>query len=375
MKQNLIAVVLPVGMLLCSCDKTARQTDADAPMTVTVAYPEVDSIVLHKEFPAFLTSENETEIVARVNGYIVAKKFVDGEYVKAGQPLFIIESTTYVDNVNKAEAALQSAIAQNEYAAKQYEAMLKAIESDAVSKMDLNQAESNLRESEAAVNTAKAQLQTARTMLGYCTTRAPYDCYVAKPTVNVNDYVAGESSPMSLVKVYDNRHIYVNFSIDNDTYQAMTQTAAGRRVDLNRVPVHFNDTIMTTYYGQLDYASPMIDKSTGTVTLRLIVDNPDNELRSGMFAVVQLPYAVSPHALLVNDASLGTDQLGHYLYTVNDSNTVVYTPVEVGELYHDSLRVITSGIHPTARYVTDALLKVRDGAKVKPVSGTDAVKK
>ena len=183
---SLIIPAISVMVLSTSCAKNDRHSEDQQKITVTVALPEIDSLVLHKSYPAYITAINETEIVARVNGYIVAKEFTDGDFVKAGQPLFIIESTSYQDAVNQAEASLQSTIAQNEYATKQYDAMKKALESDAVSKMDVNQAESNLRESEAAIKTAKARLQSARTMLSYCTTRAPYDCYVAKPTVDVS---------------------------------------------------------------------------------------------------------------------------------------------------------------------------------------------
>ena len=368
--KSLLIPAASVLVLSTSCSKSDRHSESQQEMTVTVALPELDSLVLHKSYPAYISAINETEIVARVNGYIVAKEFTDGDFVKAGQPLFIIESTSYQDAVNQAEAALQSALAQNEYASKQYDAMKKALESDAVSKMDVNQAESNLRESEAAIKTAKARLQSARTMLSYCTTRAPYDCYVSKPAVDVNDYVAGEASPVPLVKVYDNSRMHVNFSIDNDAFLALKETVAGRDVDLDHIPITFKDSIMPTYYGKLDYEAPSVDKSTGTVTLRILVQNPKNELKSGMYADVALPYAVEPHAIVVRDASLGTDQLGKYLYTVNDSDMVVYTPVKAGELYRDTLRVISSGLRPTDRYVTEALLKVRDGMKVNPVQKT-----
>lgn len=326
---SLIIPAISVMVLSTSCAQNDRHSEDQQKITVTVALPEIDSLVLHKSYPAYITAINETEIVARVNGYIVAKEFTDGDFVKAGQPLFIIESTSYQDAVN--------------------------------------QAESNLRESEAAIKTAKARLQSARTMLSYCTTRAPYDCYVAKPTVDVNDYVAGEASPVTLVKVYDNSRMHVNFSIDNDAFIALKETVAGRKVDLDHIPITFKDSIMTTYYGKLDYEAPSVDKSTGTVTLRILVQNPKNELKSGMYADVALPYAVEPHVIVVRDASLGTDQLGKYLYTVNDSDMVVYTPVKAGELYRDTLRVISSGLRPTDRYVTEALLKVRDGMKVNPV--------
>ncbi len=356
------------------CGSKKEENITDNAMPVTVAYPEIDSLVLHKSYPAYVTAIDETDIVARVNGFIVGKEFTDGEFVKKGHPMFIIESTSYRDQVEKAEAELQSAIASHEYAAKQYEAMKKALESDAVSKMDVNQAESNLRESEAAIKNARAQLNSARTMLSYCTTRAPYDCYPAKAIAAVSDYVSGEASPVTLVKVYDNSQVFVHFSIENDAFLALKQTKAGQSVDLNHIPVSFNDSITPVYYGKINYEAPDVDKSTGTVTLRIVIDNPKNELKSGMFASVNLPYAVDPKAIVIKDASIGTDQLGKYVYVVNDSDKVVYTPIQTGELYHDTLRSVSSGLKPTDSYVTQALMKVRDGMTVKPVITTTGSK-
>lgn len=362
----LMAFLSATVSLTCCNTKIDKEPASDA-MSVTVAYPEVDSLVLHKSYPAYVTAIDETDIVARVNGYIVGKEFTDGEFVKKGHPLFIIESTSYRDQVDKAEAELQSAIASHEYASKQYDAMKKALESDAVSKMDVNQAESNLRESEAAIKNAKAQLNSARTMLSYCTTRAPYDCYTSKAIAAVSDYVSGEASPVTLVKVYDNSQVFVHFSIENDAFIALKQTKSGQAVDLNHIPVSFKDSITPVYYGKINYEAPLVDKSTGTVTLRLAIDNPKNELKSGMFASVDLPYAVEPRAIVIKDASIGTDQLGKYVYVVNDSNKVVYTPIQTGELYHDTLRIVTDGLKPTDRYVTQAMMKVRDGLTVRPV--------
>lgn len=85
-----------------------------------------------------------------------------------------------------------------------------------------------------------------------------------------------------------------------------------------------------------------------------------------MYVTVRLPYKVDPRAMLVRDASLETDQLGRYLYVVNDSDRVVYTPVKAGDMVNDSMRVIESGISPGDRYVTSAMLKMRDGITVKP---------
>ena len=86
-----------------------------------------------------------------------------------------------------------------------------------------------------------------------------------------------------------------------------------------------------------------------------------------MYATVMLPYALDPKAILIKDAAISTGQLGKYVYVVNDSNKVVYTPIKVGELYQDTLRIVSEGLSPADRYVTKAMLKVRDGMEVKPV--------
>ena len=96
------------------------------------------------------------------------------------------------------------------------------------------------------------------------------------------------------------------------------------------------------------------------------IDNSRGELRAGMYSSVAMPVEHLDSAILVRDASIATDQLGKYLYVVNDSDRVVYTPVKTGETVADTMRIITSGLKRGDRYVTSALLKVRDGMTVNP---------
>ena len=102
--------------------------------------------------------------------------------------------------------------------------------------------------------------------------------------------------------------------------------------------------------------------------MRANLDNPKGILKSGLYVSITLPYAEAKQAVLVPEASIGTDQLGKYLYIVNDSNIVRYRHIEPGQLVNDTLRQIKSGLSPKEQYVTTALMKVRDGMKVKPVS-------
>lgn len=102
------------------------------------------------------------------------------------------------------------------------------------------------------------------------------------------------------------------------------------------------------------------------MALRARVENKYGELRDGMYVTVSLPYKVDPKAVLVKDASISTDQLGKFVYVLNDSNKVVYTPITVGDMANDSMRVVLSGISGGTPYVTKAMLKVRTGMEVKP---------
>lgn len=86
-----------------------------------------------------------------------------------------------------------------------------------------------------------------------------------------------------------------------------------------------------------------------------------------MYCTIELPYSEEKNAILINDASTGTDQLGRYIYVVNDDNTVEYRHIEVGQIINDSLIQVTSGLSKGERYVTKALLKVRNGIKIEPI--------
>lgn len=362
-----LALFIMVSFPGCSHGNKENFTAQAQP--VDVAYPIIDSIVLYRSYPGFLSAKSEVDIIARVNGYLTSTGYADGGFVHKGQILFTIEDSQYRDAVSQAQAQLETANSNNVYATNQYEAMKKALASDAVSQMDVIQAESSMLESRASIKNAEAALQTALTNLSYCTVRAPFSGHISAAATDVGTYLNGEATPITLAKLYDDRTMNANFAIEDNSYLKMLSSDNNRQdIDYTRIPIKFNEPLPHTYTGNLDYMSPGIDTGTGTLRLRAGIDNPYGELRSGMFVTVELPYNTIPKAILVKDASIASDQSGQYIYTVNDSNLVVYTPIETGELFHDSLRIVTKGITPQSRYVTKAMLKVRDGMKVKPVT-------
>ena len=361
----LIAMVAASGVFV-SCHHSSKGTDMAAE-TVDVALPVVDTITLSNVYPGYLTANSSVNVVAKVNGQILAKNFTGGTKVDRGKVLFTIDSSTYRDELQQAQAALATAVSSRDYAKAHYEAVKKALESDAVSKMEVVQAESAYQQAEASIKNAQASVDNARRLLGYCTVVAPISGVVSENTMSVGNYVTGQGAPVVLATIYDTSSVSANFAIEDDRlHDIINSLALKDSLDFKTIPVAFDEPLPHEYTGEISYVAPTLNNSTGTLKLKCKIMNPYGELRPGMYVKIDLPYDRMTDAVLVKDSSLGSDQLGKYLYVVNDSNKVVYTPVKVGPLYRDSLRVITSGIRPTDRYVTKALLKVRDSMTVSP---------
>lgn len=367
MKTYLFPVIIFVAVASTSCHKKEAVT-TEGPQRVNVATPLVEDILLSNQYPGYLTANASVEVMATVSGHVISKNFEKGTLVQKGQTLLRIDPVPYRDLVQQAEAAVATAISTRDYALEHYNAVKKAAESDAVSKMEVIQAESAYKEAEASIKNARAALETARRNLAFCTVTAPITGVVADSPFNIGDYINGGGAPVQVTTIYDNTSMSAQFAIEDGRYLDIIN-AKGRSdsLDFKHVPVTFDEPLPHKYFGYIEYVAPSLDKSTGTLKLSCRLQNPYNELREGMYVKVDLPYARQKGAILVNDASIGSDQRGKYLYIVNDSNKVVYTPVTVGPLYRDSLRVINQGIQPGQRYVTQAMLKVRDGMAVKPI--------
>ena len=172
----------------------------------------VKDITLTKEYPGYLSSEKTVDLVARVNGTLQTIAYAPGSRVRKGQVLFVIEPTIYQDNVEQAEAELNTARANLEYAQNNYARMLEAVKSDAVSQIQVLQSKSNVATSQAAVSNAEAALNTARTNLGYCTVRAPFDGTVSRNQVDVGSYV-GEVCNLSPLPRSIKMTCYIHTSI------------------------------------------------------------------------------------------------------------------------------------------------------------------
>lgn len=361
------------ALMLTACDKKkAPHTEMEA-LPIEVAKPVVKNVTLTKDYPGYLEAESTVDLVGRVNGTLEAKNFAPGSRVRQGQVLFVIEPTLYENAVKQAEATLKTAKADLEYANSSYQRMKEAIKSDAVSRIQYLQAESNVASAQAAVSNAEAALKTARTNLSYCYVKAPSDGVIDVSPYSVGAYIGGALQPVKLATVFRDNRMYSYFDIADNQYlafQLVQEHKSKIPVESHFVTLRLGTDGEQTWKAKLDYLSPNVTLTTGTLRLRAELDNPEGVLRPGMFVSVTLPYGEEQHAILVNDASIGTDQLGKFLYVVNDSNMVNYRHIETGQLTDNNMRIVKSGLSPSERYVTKALLKVRQGMRIRPVMET-----
>ena len=365
-----IFLILPI-LIGCKEKKSVGAMGGMPTPAVSVAKPIVKDITLTKNYPGYLTTEKTVNLVARVNGTLQSISYSPGGRVKQGQLLFVIEPALYKDKVVQAEAELNTAQAQLEYARNNYSRMKEAVKSDAVSQIQVLQAESSVAEGVAAVNNAEAALSTARTNLGYCYVHAPFNGTISKASVDVGSYLGGSLQPVTLATIYKDNQMYAYFNVADNQWLDMSMNNQSPERNLpQKIMVQLGKEGTESYPATLDYLSPNVDLNTGTLMVRANFDNPQGVLKSGLYVSITLPYKEAKNAILVNEASIGTDQLGKFLYAVNDSSIVHYRHIEVGQLINDTLRQVLGGFSPQERYVTEALMKVRDGMKIKAISNS-----
>lgn len=367
---SLTIIVLSTILLLFSCKGKSNKNNNSPIPKVSVSKPYVMPIVLHKDYPGYLLSNNIVDVVGRVSGYVTLQNFSSGQHINTGDLLYIIEPTVYENEVSKAEANLKSAQASLDYYKNNYQRMLEASKSDAISQIDLIQAETNVRTANANVQTAEANLKTAQNTLSYCYVKAPISGVLTTSGAGEGEYVSGsDGNPFKLTTIYNNDPIYAYFNIEDNQYLMIRMQSQNWESSLpKKVYVNMQEGSYPPIEATPNYISPFVNLKTGTLTLRALFENSKYDLKSGMYCTVSLPYGEEENAILIPDASTGTDQLGRYVYVIDDNNIVSYRHIEVGEIINDSLIHVKSGLNPDERFVTKALLKVRAGMKVEPIN-------
>jgi RND family efflux transporter MFP subunit len=354
-------------VLLSGCGESNTYV-APPPPKVTVAIPQKKPVTRYLESTGNVAAVNSADLVARVSGFVEAIKYQDGDTVKKGQVLFVIEQRPYELKVQQAKAAEDNAKATLIKAQADYQRQADLVPSGSASKAALDNALGTRDSAQASLDQAAASAKLAENDLAYTQVAAPFDGIVTARKVSVGAFVSGTGNPLASIVSTD--PIYVNFSIgEQETIRirAMIAERGLTPADLKKVPVEVALQTESEYphKGTLNYAAPTVDPSTGTLAGRGIFDNPKHVLMPGLFARVRIPLGPPKEELLVPDTALGTDQSGRYLLVVNKDDVVEQRRVELGPL-DGVLQVIDKGIGSDDRVIVNGMLRAVPGQKVDP---------
>jgi RND family efflux transporter MFP subunit len=339
------------------------------PPKVEVALPVQRSITRYLEATGNTAAIKSVDLVARVQGFLQSINYQDGTFVKEGATLFTIEPETYKLKLEQAQAAEAGSQASVKQAEADFKRQSDLVARQAVSQATLDTSTSARDNAQANLQQAQANTKIAEVNYGYTRVVAPFDGIVSAHLVSVGELV-GAASPTQLATIVALDPIYVNFNVNEQDVLRVREEA--RRLgmtasELRSLPVEVGLQTESGYphKGNLDYASPTINQSTGTLPVRGVLPNPDRVLLPGYYVRVRVPFSQQQSALLVPDVALGSDQSGRYLLVVNGENVVEQRKVQAGPLQGD-LRVIESGLKPDDRVVTAGLLRAIPGQKVDP---------
>jgi RND family efflux transporter MFP subunit len=309
------------------------------------------------------------DLVARVQGVLQSINYQDGTFVKEGATLFTIEPDTYKLKLEQAQAAEAGAQASVKQAEADFKRQSDLVQRQAVSQATLDTSTSARDNAQANLQQAQANTKIAAVNYGYTNVVAPFDGIVTAHLISVGELV-GAASPTQLATIVALDPIYVNFNVNEQDVLRIREEARRRGMttsELRQLPIEVALQTDTGYphKGKLDYVSPTINQSTGTLAVRGLLPNPDRILLPGFYVRVRVPFAEQASALLVPDIALGSDQAGRYVLVVNGENVVEQRKIRTGPLEGD-LRVIESGLKADDRVVTAGLLRTIPGQKVDP---------
>ena len=361
------------AFLLLGCDDKNSYVPPPPPK-VDVARPIKQSVERYLTSTGTTAAVNSTTLVARVQGFVEKIDYRDGDTVKAGDVLFVIEQEPYKLALQEAQAAEAGAKATAKQSQDTYQRQADLVARKVASQQDLDNAAAQRDADQAKLRQAEADTRQAELNLGYTEVKAPFDGIVTARQVSVGELVGAAGATTALASVVQLDPIYAQFSFNEAEVQRIRANIAQRGLtteELRKIPVELGLESEKGYphKGSLDYGAPTVSAGTGTLAIRGVFDNPGNVLLPGYFVRVRVPLGADPDRLLVPDRALGSDQSGRYLLVIGKDDRVEQRSVEIGQLV-GRLRVIESGLKPEDRVLVSGLMTAVPGEKVDPQDTT-----
>lgn len=353
------AILGTLTISACSRNKVQAAPAMPAPLVTVVKATTKDVPQYLDEIGRNAAFESVT-VTPQVGGRIVERHFQDGENLKIGQLLFVIDPRPYKAQVDSAEATLAQTKAALDLAKIQFARDQEVIGERAISKQDYDTKKNAVDVDQAQVEAAAAALETAKLNLEYCYIHSPINGRAGARLVDVGNVVQANSTSLLSIQRLD--PIYAIFTItEGDLPAVQKQMASGLLKAAVRLP---SDPESAARIGRVEFLDNAVQNGSGTVNLRATMTNPDRHFWPGQFVDVKLILSTEKAAVLIPNQATQLSQKGPFVYVVKNDDTAELRPVKLGQRQGDQI-VVTEGIAPNERVVLAGQMLVRPGGKVR----------
>jgi len=346
---------------------------APAP-SVVVSQPVVREIVEWDEYTARVDAVATVDIRARVSGYLTDVQFKDGQEVKEGDLLFIIDPRPFERAIDQAKAELEQANTKAENAKLDVDRGRPLVERRVISEKVFDDRSSVLRDALASIRVAEAKLKTAELDLSFTRVTSPIAGRISRALVTPGNYVTGggttNTNSTPLTTIVSQEPVYVYFDVNENNFLKYKRLSAlGQKAGTGELgaPIFaaLPDEKGFQHEGRLDFIDNRLDQSTATIRARGIFDNKARLLAPGMFARVRLAGSARYAAVMLPDEAFGTDQVAKYVWVVGADEVPQRRNVTLGPLM-DGLRVVRTGLKAADWVIIKGHQRVRPNLKVAP---------
>jgi multidrug efflux system membrane fusion protein len=306
-------------------------------------------------------------VTPQVAGKITERHFQDGENLKKGQLIFVIDPKPYKAQLDSAQASLAQAKATLDLAKIQFARDQELVGTRAISKQDYDTKKNTVDVNQAQVEAAQAAIETAQINLDYCYIHSPIDGRAGARLVDVGNVV--QANTTSLLSIQRLDPIYATFTItERDLSEVQKEMSRGTLEALVGLPA---DSENIARPGKVEFLDNAVQNTTGTVNLRATIPNSDHHFWPGQFVNVRLVLEMQKGAVLVPNQATQISQQGPFVFVIKTDETAELRPVTLGQRQGSDI-VVASGLVPGERVVLAGQLLVRPGGKVHVDPGTSA---
>ncbi|ENO4042158.1 TPA: efflux RND transporter periplasmic adaptor subunit [Escherichia coli] len=352
------------------CDsKDASTASKDILPDVIVETVKATPLTLTSDLPARTVASRIAEIRPQVSGIVLSRDFTEGSEVKAGQPLYHIDPATFRASVDNARAALNQAKAKSQLAQTTLSRYRALSGKDYISRQDLDQAQATAQQSRAAIDAASAALRSAEIDLSHSTVTSPLSGRIGLSSVTEGALVQnGQSTALATVQQLD--PMFVDITQPGEAWLRLQSALASGQIkqENGKVPVHVLMQDGTPYplSGTLAFSDVTVDQTTGAITLRAIIPNPNHQLLPGMFVRARLEEGVAPEALLVAQQAVTRTPRGDAMTLIVDKQNRIQPRAITVTGASGGLWQVTEGLQAGERVIVSGSQRIKPGEVVTP---------